>query len=221
MKRLLLIGLALAPLLFCSCASEDKGTGKGKPQSAPAGPNPIVVIKTSMGTIKAELFADKSPDTVKNFLTYVDDKHYDGTVFHRVMPDFMIQGGGFKKGLNRVRMPEQLKDYEKPTGAGIVNEARINGLSNTRGTLAMARMGDPNSATAQFFINVADNDGSVKYNLNPGGVNPHGYAVFGKVIDGMAVVDKIKAVRTKTLFPKFSDVPVTDVVIESIRRADK
>jgi cyclophilin family peptidyl-prolyl cis-trans isomerase len=166
--------------------------------------NPVVVMKTSMGTIKIELYPDKAPKTVENFLKYVDDKFYDGTVFHRVISNFMIQGGGFEPGLK-----------EKKTRDPIKNEAS-NGLSNTRGTIAMARTAEPDSATAQFYINVVDNDGLDKAN-DPDKV---GYCVFGKVIEGMAVVDKIKAVETTTK-GRFKGVPVKDVVIESVRRADK
>ncbi len=177
--------------------------------------NPVVVIKTSMGTIKAELYADKAPVTVKNFLGYVDDKFYDDTVFHRVMgkentpnnEDFMVQGGGFAKD-----------HKEKKTKEAIKNEAD-NGLSNKRGTLAMARTNDPDSATAQFFINVKDNSFLDKNNRSAG------YAVFGKVIEGMDVVDKIKAVKTGTKKftvsngreANFENAPEEDVVIESIR----
>jgi cyclophilin family peptidyl-prolyl cis-trans isomerase len=175
--------------------------------------NPVVVIDTSLGKIKVELFEDKSPATVKNFLSYVDDKFYDNTIFHRVIGkensgnDFMIQGGGFENYT------------EKKTKDPIKNEAG-NGVSNKRGTLAMARTNDPDSATAQFFINVKDND------FLDRSARGAGYAVFGKVIDGMDVVDKIKAVRTgtKVFTPKigpkspFQDVPVEDVVIKSIKR---
>ncbi len=176
---------------------------------APA-PNPVVVIDTSMGTIKAELYQDRAPGTVKNFLIYVDDKHYDGTIFHRVMSDFMIQGGGFEPGALE-------KNDEKQTRAPIRNEAD-NGLSNQRGTLAMARTGDPHSATAQFFINVKDNVG-----LDRGRNDKFGYAVFGKVIEGMAVVDKIRNVETHTVGVRpraHDDVPKEDVVIKSIRRVE-
>jgi peptidyl-prolyl cis-trans isomerase B (cyclophilin B) len=168
--------------------------------------NPVVVMETSMGAIKIELFADKAPITVKNFLTYVDEKFYDGTIFHRVIPTFMIQGGGLRPGLK-----------EKDTHDAIKNEAD-NGLSNERGTIAMARKPEPNTATAQFFINV-DNNKSLDKKYDPKGF---GYCVFGKVIEGMDVVDKIKAVKTKVVVPGVHDnVPVEDVVIKQIRRADK
>jgi cyclophilin family peptidyl-prolyl cis-trans isomerase len=166
--------------------------------------NPVVEIDTSMGKIKVELFADKSPITVKNFLKYTDDKHYDGTIFHRVISDFMIQGGGMLPGLK-----------EKETRAGIKNES-TNGLSNVRGTLAMARTKDPDSATAQFFINVKDNFFLDKAKAR----DKVGYAVFGKVIAGMDVVDKIKEVETATR-GDHEKVPVKDVVIRSVRRVAK
>jgi cyclophilin family peptidyl-prolyl cis-trans isomerase len=155
-----------------------------------------------MGTIKIELYPDKAPETVKNFLSYVDKKHYDGTIFHRVIPNFMIQGGGMSSGMK-----------EKDTDAPVKNEAK-NSISNARGTIAMARTGDPHSATAQFFINVADN----KFLDQAQARDRWGYCAFGKVIDGMDVVDKIKVVPTRN-FGQHGDVPVNDVVIKSIRRA--
>jgi peptidyl-prolyl cis-trans isomerase B (cyclophilin B) len=148
--------------------------------------------------VKIELFEDKAPVTVKNFLTYVEDKHFDGTVFHRVIETFMIQGGGFEPGMK-----------QKKTRDPIKNEAS-NGLSNARGTLAMARTSDPDSATAQFFVNVVDNKFLDKNDSSAG------YAVFGKVTEGMDVVDKIKAVKTGTKMGH-KDVPNEDVVIKSIR----
>jgi cyclophilin family peptidyl-prolyl cis-trans isomerase len=192
--------LALMSGLLAGCGFES------------ADPNPVIVMETSKGTIKIELFADKSPITVKNFLSYVDDKFYDGTIFHRVISDFMVQGGGFEPGL---------KEKEK-TKAPIKNESG-NGVSNERGTIAMARTGDPDSATAQFFINVKDNGRLNAFQGRPG------YAVFGKVIEGMDVVDKIKEVETTKKFATvqggqkapFQDVPVEEVVIKSVRRAEK
>jgi len=178
--------------------------------------NPVVVIKTSKGDIKIELFEDKAPETVKNFLKYADDKFYDGTIYHRVIPTFMIQGGGFEKGLGSATTREEIERKQKKTRDPIKNEAG-NGLSNQRGTVAMARTNVPDSATAQFFINVKDNDFLDRKNAADG----VGYAVFGKVIEGMVVVDKIKDVRTKTLVPGFKDVPVEEIVIESVRRANK
>jgi cyclophilin family peptidyl-prolyl cis-trans isomerase len=164
-----------------------------------AAKNPVVVMKTSLGTIKIELDAEKAPGTVKNFLSYVDDKFYDGTVFHRVIDGFMIQGGGFTPGMKK-----------KETKAPIKNEAP-NGLSNVRGSIAMARLSDPDTATSQFYINVVDNSGKLD--------EPR-YCVFGKVIEGMDVVDKIRAVKTGVK-AGYRDVPLQDVVIESVRRADK
>ena len=166
--------------------------------------NPVVVMETSLGTIKIELNEEKAPISTKNFLSYVDDKFYDGTIFHRVIPNFMIQGGGFEPGLK-----------QKKTKAPVKNES-ANGLSNARGTLAMARTSVPDSATAQFFINVKDNTFLDRAQAQ----DRVGYCVFGKVIDGMDVVDKIKAVETRGSVP-VKDVPEEDVVIKSVRRADK
>ncbi len=165
------------------------------------GKNPVVQMETSMGNIKIELYADKAPDTVKNFLNYVEKKHYDGTIFHRVIPNLMIQGGGMKPGM-----------AEKKTDGPIKNEAG-NGLSNTKGTLAMARTGQPHSATAQFFINVNDNKFLDKENARDG----WGYCVFGKVTEGMDVVDKIKAVST-TNVGMHENVPREDVIIKSVKK---
>jgi cyclophilin family peptidyl-prolyl cis-trans isomerase len=167
--------------------------------------NPIVIMETSMGTIKIELFEDKAPVTVKNFLSYVEDKHYDGLIFHRVIESFMIQGGGFEPGLKK----------EKKTKEPIKNESD-NQLSNTRGTLAMARTSEPNSATSQFFINVKDNTFLDRAMAR----DKVGYCVFGRVIEGMDVVDKIKAVKTSTKMG-MDDVPDNDVVIKSVRLKEK
>ncbi len=178
--------------------------------------NPVVVMKTSEGTIKIELFEDKAPGTVKNFLKYVEDKHYDGTVFHRVKPDFMIQGGGFTKDITSAASGEDIEKAQKKTREAIKNESS-NGLSNERGTIAMARTMAADSATSQFFINVTANKFLDRAEANDG----VGYCVFGKVIEGMDIVDKIKGVKTKTLVRGFSDVPVESVVIESVKCADK
>ena len=158
----------------------------------------MVKLHTNFGTIVLELDAAKAPETVKNFLAYVESGHYDNTVFHRVIDGFMIQGGGFEPGMN-----------QKPTNAPIQNEA-ANGLKNDRYTVAMARTGDPHSATAQFFINVKDN--AFLNHTAPSGQG-WGYCVFGKVVEGMDVVDKIKGVKTG---PKgfHQDVPADDVVIQ-------
>ncbi len=163
--------------------------------------NPSVVMKTSLGSVTMELFADKAPETVKNFLSYVNDKHYDGTVFHRVMDGFMIQGGGFGAD-----------GKEKPKKSPIKNES-ANGLQNKIGTLAMARTPDPHSASAQFFVNVKDNSFLDKAQSQDG----WGYCVFGKVTEGMDVVNKIKATPTTNKGGAFTNAPVTQVVIESIR----
>jgi len=168
----------------------------------PAGSNPTAVIQTSMGDISIELFADKSPVSVENFIRYANSGFYDGTVFHRVISHFMIQGGG---------MTAELQD--KPTSEPIINEAP-NGLSNKRGTLAMARTGNPHSATSQFFINVQDN-GNLDY-TDQNSSRGWGYAVFGKVTGGMDVVDKIRFVETKKAGPH-SDFPVVPVYIESVK----
>ncbi len=162
--------------------------------------NPQITIKTSMGDIEAELYADKAPISVKNFLEYVKKGQYKDTIFHRVIDNFMIQGGGFDKDLK-----------EKSTGAPIKNEAG-NGLKNEAGTLAMARTGIVDSATAQFFINVADNGFLDHRDESQAGF---GYAVFGKVTKGMPVVNKIKAVKTGTRGP-LEDVPLEPVVILDI-----
>jgi cyclophilin family peptidyl-prolyl cis-trans isomerase len=192
MKRFLFLALAAISSHVNAANAGDK--------------NPVVVIETTMGNIEVELFADKAPDTVKNFLGYVDDKFYDGTIFHRVIPNFMIQGGGMEPGLR-----------EKKTKAPIKNESG-NGLSNTRGTIAMARTPAPDSATAQFFINVKDNDLLDRAKAQDG----VGYCVFGKVTKGMDVVDKIKTVKTGTVKAPngmpHQNVPLEDAVIKSIRR---
>jgi peptidyl-prolyl cis-trans isomerase B (cyclophilin B) len=165
-------------------------------------PNSVVVMETSQGTIKIELDADKAPKSAANFLQYVDEGFFDGTIFHRVIPDFMIQGGGFTPDMD-----------QKKTHAPVVNEAG-NGLKNTRGTLAMARTSVVNSATAQFFINVKDNAFLNHTNETSSGF---GYAVFGKVTEGMDVVDKIKGVKTGSS-QGMDDVPVEPVVIKSAKR---
>jgi peptidyl-prolyl cis-trans isomerase A (cyclophilin A) len=171
----------------------------GSAAQAAGAKEPVVIVKTSMGEIRIRLQPDKAPLSVENFLQYVNKQFYDGTVFHRVIPTFMIQGGGFTPDMT-----------QKPTRAAIKLEAQ-NGLKNVRGSVAMARTADPNSATAQFFINVVDNPG-LDYPKPDG----NGYAVFGQVIAGLDVVDKIKGVATGVK-NGFRDVPTTPVVIESIR----
>ncbi len=165
------------------------------PMAAAAADSPKVRLTTSAGDVVLELYPDKAPKSVENFLQYVRDKHYDGTVFHRVMDGFMIQGGGFTADLN-----------QKPTRAPIPLEAS-NGLKNDRGTIAMARTANPNSATAQFFINLVNNA-----LLNAPSPDGHGYAVFGKVVAGMDVVDKIKGVAVGNQGPH-QNVPKTPVTI--------
>ena len=162
----------------------------------------MVKLHTNFGTIVLELDAAKAPETVKNFLAYVEAGHYDNTVFHRVIDGFMIQGGGFEPGMN-----------QKPTNAPIQNEAEMSskaGLKNDRYTIAMARTGDPHSATAQFFINVKDN--AFLNHTAPSGQG-WGYCVFGKVVEGMDVVDKIKGVKTGSK-GFHQDVPADDVLIQ-------
>jgi cyclophilin family peptidyl-prolyl cis-trans isomerase len=189
-----------------TASNTDAASGE-LPKSDPN--NPRVLIETSMGDIKVELFEKEAPNTVKNFLRYVEDKHYDGTIFHRVIKNFMIQGGGFT--------PEMT---EKETRAPILNEAGGK-LSNLRGTIAMARTNNPHSATDQFFINVVDNRKGLDQDLYE---NNYGYAVFGMVVEGMDVVDKIRAVPTGTRMVNvqgkrhpFEDVPESVVKIKSIR----
>jgi cyclophilin family peptidyl-prolyl cis-trans isomerase len=165
--------------------------------------DPIVEVATNHGTFVIALDPAHAPKSVDNFLKYVDAKHYDGTIFHRVIPTFMVQGGGYDQQLER-----------KQTLPAVHNEAD-NGLKNKRGTVAMARTGEPHSATAQFFVNVADNaflDHTAKEQQG------WGYAVFGRVTDGMDVVDKIKAVKTGASGPFPKDAPVELVVIDHVRR---
>ena len=189
--RTFLFAFMLASSICCLAFSVWAGKKAGK--------NPTVVIKTSLGTIEAVLYKDKAPISVENFLQYVKDRAYDGTIFHRVIPNFMIQGGGFDKQFNK-----------KKSRAAIKNEAN-NGLKNERGTLAMARTSDVDSATNQFFINLKHNS------FLDHGARDFGYAVFGKVTAGLKVVDAIAKVKTgsKGLFAK--DCSLKDVLIESIR----
>jgi peptidyl-prolyl cis-trans isomerase A (cyclophilin A) len=170
---------------------------------ASAASNPQVLVKTSMGEFVIELYPQKAPLTVANFLQYVDDGFYSGTIFHRVIGSFMIQGGGFGADFYKGAL------RPKPTRAPIALESK-NGLKNDTGWVAMARTADPNSATAQFFVNVVDNA-----NLNHPQPDGHGYAVFGKVVRGMDVVDSIRKVRTTSVGP-YGDVPVDAVVIDSV-----
>ena len=189
----------LSVILLCVLATSFAGIGSLCAQEK--GGNPMVLVKTSMGSFKIELFEKEAPITVKNFLSYVDKKFFDGTTFHRVMPGFVIQGGGFDKNM-----------MQKPTLAPIQNEAK-NGLKNLRGTLSMARTNDINSATSQFFVNLKSNAA-----LDHVNEAQFGYAVFGKVSQGMDVVDKIAAVKTGNKGPH-QNVPEKPVLIESMTRA--
>jgi len=164
--------------------------------------NPMVVLSTSLGDIKIELYQDKAPVTVQNFLEYVKSGYYDGTIFHRVIPGFMVQGGG---------MTDDMRDKREGQRAAIKNESS-NGLKNDTGTLAMARTSAPDSATSQFFISVKDNTFLNKENA----ADKVGYAVFGKVVEGMDVVKKIEQVKTATKGPH-QNVPVDSVVIKSAK----
>ncbi len=193
--------LFVAFVSCCALALQSVSWAAGPEEGAqPA--NPVVVMKTSEGVIRIELWPGKAPATVKNFLQYVDEGFYNGTIFHRVMDGFMIQGGGFT--------PEMT---QKPAHAAVKNEASAD-LKNDLGTVAMARTNVVDSATAQFFINVADNSFLNHRDNSPSGF---GYAVFGKVVGGMDVVNKIKAVSTANS-GQFQNVPVKPVIIESIAR---
>lgn len=170
---------------------------------------PVVRLKTNMGDIVLELYPDKAPRTVENFLQYVRSDFYDGTIFHRVIDGFMIQGGGFTQ------------DFEKKPSRGPIKNEADNGLKNETGTIAMARTSDPHSATSQFFINVADNAFLNHTARTPQG---WGYTVFGKVIEGMDVVEKISHVETGAAGPFTQDAPQSPVIIEQVSvetRADK
>ena len=162
---------------------------------------PRVVMETNHGRIVIELYADKAPITVKSFLQYVDDQYYDGTIFHRVIAEFMIQGGGHVPGMN-----------EKKTREPIKNES-ANGLANERGTIALARMANPDSGTAQFFINTKDN----RFLDRDKSADKIGYCVFGRVVEGMDVVDRIRRVPTGQQ-AGHGNVPVQDVIVRSLRR---
>ena len=183
---------------YCLAAQEDT---QNMTDQTKISKNPVVLVKTNKGDIKIELNQEKAPITVKNFLKYVQEGFYDHTIFHRVIDGFMVQGGGFTKDFQ-----------QKPTHDPIQNEAE-NGLLNKRGTLAMARTSDVNSATAQFFINVADNSFLDFKSKNP---REYGYAVFGKVIEGMDVVEKIKNVKTGS-HGSHENVPIDTVEIIEIK----
>lgn len=162
--------------------------------------NPTVILQTNLGDITLELNENEAPKTVDNFLKYVKDEFYNGLIFHRVIKNFMIQGGGYDNHYQ-----------QRPTRGPIASESQ-NGLKNLRGTIAMARTSDPHSATSQFFINQKDNDF-----LNPGGADAYGYTVFGHVIKGMDIVDKIANSQTSAAGPFNQDVPTSPIIIESIK----
>ena len=190
--------LGLALLALCPVAAV---AAEEEEQAVETKANPVVVMKTNMGTIEIELYPYKAPVTVENFLAYVDQGFYEGTVFHRIMKGFMIQGGGFDADLN-----------QKETKDPIKNEAN-NGLSNATGTIAMARTSNPHSATAQFFVNTVNNQ---RLNFTSESGNGWGYTVFGEVTSGMDVVRSIEASPTGPKGRFRSDVPVQTVVIESV-----
>ncbi len=212
-RRSLLVAALVATSFAFTVQAQTAKPAAAKSAAKPAATAPAssarpqVVLHTNMGDITLELDAEKAPKSTANFLQYVKEKHYDGTVFHRVIKDFMVQGGGFTRDLN-----------QKPTRAAITNEAD-NGLTNLRGTVAMARTGDPDSATAQFFINVVDTPRLDFVSKDSGAT--WGYAVFGKVVKGMEVVDRIRAVDTGPGGPLPSDVPKSPVVINSAELVSK
>lgn len=202
MYRIFMVATIAAIALFQTCFSQQEDKSM-----QPEHKNPVVLLKTNKGFIQIELFPEKAPKTVDNFLKYVTAGQYDNTLFHRVIDGFMIQGGGMDANF-----------HQKPTDKPIPIEAN-NGLKNTRGSVAMARTSDPNSATAQFFINLADNDFLNYKTPTPSG---WGYTVFGKVIEGMDVVDKIAKVKTGSK-QQHRDVPVDSdrVIIESALEVNK
>jgi cyclophilin family peptidyl-prolyl cis-trans isomerase len=198
--RTLIVAFVAATLLGCT------GSGTDPDSEVDGGGNdsaPVVIIQTNLGAIEIELYPDKAPATVDNFLEYVDDEFYDGTVFHRIIEDFMIQGGGYDTDENK-----------KPTREPVKNEAD-NGLNNATGTVAMARTSVPDSATSQFFINVADNEFLDFKSATPTG---YGYAVFGKVVSGIDVVEKIETAPIVDGQGPFKQSPKETVIIETIRR---
>lgn len=196
------VALVVAGALATGCSKNGSSARPAASKSSSPPARVLVTIETSMGAIRAELWGDRAPETVANFLQYADDGHYDGLIFHRVMDGFMIQGGGMDPGMQ-----------ERTTREPIRNEASET-RPNVRGTLAMARTRRVHSATSQFFINLVDNR-----SLNHRGTAPHefGYCAFGKVVGGMDVVDRIARVRTTTV-GVHGNVPVAPVIIRSIRR---
>jgi peptidyl-prolyl cis-trans isomerase A (cyclophilin A)/peptidyl-prolyl cis-trans isomerase B (cyclophilin B) len=196
-RGLTIVGLALASVVLAPLAV----MAQEEEQAVETPANPVVLMKTNLGEIEIELYPEKAPITVENFLGYVEDGFYDGTVFHRVIKGFMIQGGGFDAELN-----------QKSTKDPIKNEAN-NGLSNSTGTIAMARTSNPQSATAQFFINTVNNQ---RLNFTSETQRGWGYAVFGEVVSGMDVVRAIEATPTGPKGRFRSDVPQEMVIIESV-----
>ena len=196
LRSLMLAGFMLPAFAF----AQDTAPAAASTETTAAATGPRVALHTNLGDIIVELEAAKAPLSSENFLTYVKDGYYNGTVFHRVIDNFMAQGGGYTTDLQ-----------PKPTRAPIQNEAG-NGLSNLRGTLAMARTGEPHSANSQFFINLVDNP-RLDYVSDQNGMT-WGYAVFGRVVEGMDVVDKIRAIPTHGQGPFRTDVPTQPVVIE-------
>lgn len=194
------LAFALMAFSFTADAKDKAKKSDKKPTKNPTVVMDIHMDGKSIGKIKVKLNSEKAPLSTENFMKYVDDKFYDGTIFHRVIPTFMIQGGGMLEDMS-----------EKPTGKSIKNEAK-NGLSNKRGTIAMARTNEVDSATSQFFINVVDNQ-RLDYKSDA----QYGYAVFGEVTSGMDVVDKIKDIKTASRGPN-DDVPTKTVLIKSVRR---
>lgn len=217
LKIIAIFYIILSAALFlssCSKKNVDVEPSNSSTKEKSSSEDPKVLLETNQGDITIELNEEKAPITVKNFISYVEKKFYDNTIFHRIIDGFMIQGGGFSN--------EEMPAQKKPDDP-IKNEGKKSGLSNIRGSIAMARTNDPDSATSQFFINVVDNK-----NLDPGGFSADGYAVFGKVTKGMDVVDKIKSVKTgstplKTLrgVGAMRDVPVKKVIIKSAKLLKK
>ena len=198
MRFILILGAMVISVALVSTIMPGSASSEEKSE------NPLVNVETNMGSFTIELYEEEAPITVKNFLNYVDKKFYDGTIFHRIIPTFVIQGGGFTEDMTK-----------KATAAPITNEAD-NGLKNLKTTLSMARTMDINSATCQFFINLKDNSA---LDHKGTGAREYGYAVFGKVIEGWDVVEKIKGVKTTTK-GSYKDVPVKPVVIKSMSRKE-
>ncbi len=198
-RKMLLAGLLCLLTAGLAGAADEKKPTEASTPAVTKGKAVVVLMETTMGNIKIELYPEKAPKTVENFLTYVKEGFFTDTIFHRVIPGFMIQGGGFNKNLD-------LKQGKPP-----ISLESQNGLKNTRGAIAMARTGDPNSATSQFFINVKDNP-----NLDYPKPDGNGYAVFGKVLEGMDVADKIVAVPTTTK-GAYNDVPIDPILIKSVK----